>query len=271
VADLAASFAERIPVAVVCEMLGVPESDHVQLLQWTHDIANALRPTVSDEVIERADRATDHFWEYFRALVKAKERHPADDLLSDMIEVRDGTDRLNDDELCGLAMQLLRAGSETTISVIAGGLYSLLTNPEQAELMRACTECRSTAVEELLRYESPIQLDFTRVVLADFELQGSRLAEGDHVVPMLAAANRDPRRFPVPDQLQVDRTGVTQLAFGKGLHFCLGAPLARLEIGVAVGTVLRRFPDAVVARPPQRRGGPMVRSVQSLPVMLRPR
>lgn len=267
--DLARDFAELIPVTVMCELLGVPVADRQDHLRWTHEVSRSVNPVVSDEDLQAADHGVTKTLEYFEALIAERRSNPTDDLLSSLIAIEEQGERLSTDELTVLAWQLLAAGTETAISLVGHALLALIRNPDERRRLAGSPDLDKTAVEEFLRYEAPLQMNFPRYALADTFVAGVEISEGDVVVPVLGAGNRDPDQFSDPDRLDVGRLDAQPLTFGKGIHFCLGAAVARLEGRVAVGTVIRRFPDLELAGEPCLRGSAMIRSLSSLPVSLR--
>jgi cytochrome P450 len=198
---------------------------------------------------ETVDAAWRKMWGYLEALMAAKRAHPADDLLSALITARDEERRLEEDELIGMAFLLLVAGYITTVNLIGGGIAQLLAHPDQLKLLRDDPGLLPGAVEEFLRYDGPVNPGVIRFPTEDVEVAGETIPRGATVIVATAIADRDPTRFPDPDRLDVTRPPSPHLAFGHGAHYCLGAPLARLEGEVAIGTVLRRLRDLAPAVP----------------------
>ncbi|MFJ4326833.1 cytochrome P450 [Streptomyces tricolor] len=268
-ADLVADFALPLPVTVICELLGVPVEDRYDFQRWTD--AMLLRgqelpdPAVVDEAWRRM-RA------YVTALTGAKRAHPEDDLLSALISAHDEEQRLSHDELIAMTFLLLVAGYVTTVNLIGGGIAALLAHPDQQALLRDRPELLPDAIEEFLRYDGPVSPGIARFAREDVEIAGVTVPRGATVVIASAIADRDPARFPEPDRLDITRRDNGHLAFGHGIHYCLGAPLARLEGRIAIGTVLRRLPDLALAVPPAelpwRPGG--LRGPARLPVTFTP-
>jgi cytochrome P450 len=272
-ADLVTSYADLIPVTVVCELLGVPHEDHEECRAWSEEIALAIEPVVPDEHLRRADAATAHYHEYFERLVVDRRAHPRDDLLTLLAQAEDGGDRLSNGELVAMAQLLLGAGFETTRNGIAGGILALLRHPEELAQARAQPTLDRAAVDELLRHTSPNQTAVARFALTDVEVEGATVPAGAVIAPVIAAANRDPARFADPDRLDLDRPDGSPLTFAPGPHLCLGAPVARLEVELAVGTLVRRFPhlELLDADPPMRPTcslGPGPRGPRHLPVRM---
>jgi len=243
--DVMAELAFPLPVAVIGELLGVPAADRHQFQGLVRATTVALEPVSTPEDLHAARAARSQMEDYFRALIDERRRRPGDDLLSELIAVRDGSDQLSEDELIATAILLFAAGFETTTNLIGNGLLALLRHP--AQLCRVQDAARAgdaialaRAVEELLRWDSPVQLD-VRIAFEDTEVGGVPIAAGEGVMTLLGAANRDPARFSDPDVLDVGRDEGPPLSFGAGIHFCLGAPLARMEGQVVFGRLLSRF------------------------------
>ncbi|MEU9374459.1 cytochrome P450 [Streptomyces sp. NPDC048255] len=263
--DLIRDFAVPLPMTVICELLGVPDLDSARFRYWSGEIVAPLGTAGPDS------RVIGQLTAYLVELVEAKAADPGEDLLSALIRTRDEDgDQLSPDELIGMAFLLLIAGHETTVNLIGNGVRALLEHPEQLAALRADPEgLIDGAVEEMLRYDGPVQHATYRFALADLELGGVTVPAGSSVLVALAAADRDPARFAEPDVFDIRRTGPGHLAFGHGIHFCLGAPLARMEGRIAVRALLERFPE--LAEDPE--GGPrdwlpgtLVRGVTRLPL-----
>jgi cytochrome P450 len=264
--DLIPLYAEPLPVQVIAELLGVPESDWALLRPWSNAIVKMYEYAVTDAQRDGAERASREFVEYLRDLVALRRKQPGDDLVSSLIAETDadGT-RLSEDELVTTCTLLLNAGHEATVNVVGNGMTALLGHPEQLAAVRDDPALVPTAVEELIRFDSPLQL-FERTATADTEIDGVVVEEGTKIAALLGAANRDPAAFAEPDRLDVTRADNPHLGFGAGIHFCVGAPLARVELQVSLATLLRRFPSLALAEPPQRRPEFVIRGVRSLPV-----
>ena len=234
-------FAYPLPAIVIAEMLDVPPEDRDLFIKWTGDFARLLDGfDMSFEGVIQALSGVSEFMDYFRAIVKQRRTAPRDDLLQAMISAEEQGDKLNEEELLGNCVLLLAAGHGTTTHLLSNGMLALLRNPEQLELWRTHPELASSAVVELLRYDSPVQLT-SRHPKEDLEIAGKQISEGQEVLLSLGAANHDPALFPTPDQLILQRPEGRHMAFGQGVHFCLGAPLARLETEIAFNTLLRRL------------------------------
>ncbi len=265
--DLLASFAFPLPITVICELLGVPAGDRDDFRTWSATIvANTAAPGVFQAHATAMVR-------YFRALLAAKRREPADDLLSALIAARDDEDSLSENELVSMAFLLLVAGHETTVNLIASGVLALLLNPAELARLRAEPALIGAAVEELLRYVNPVNHTTFRCAAEPVEIGGVRINRGDPVIVALSGANRDPARFGDPDRLDLGRDSAGHLAFGYGIHYCLGAPLARLEAEIAISGLLARFGSiglAVPAASLRWRPSTLIHGLESLPVRLAP-
>lgn len=242
VVDVVEGLAYPLPIRVICELLGVPEADLDQWQAWSVGI-------VAPDLDEIA-RATRGLVGYMRELVAAKSAEPGDDILSTLIHAReDDGDRLSEEELISLSITILLAGHETTVRLLGNGLLMLLTHPDQRRRIHADPALVTTAVEEMLRYAGPAEIAPMRYARETVELGGVTIPEGDAIQIVYATANRDPRRFGQPDLIQLDRADNPHLGFGQGIHFCLGAALARAEADIAFRRVLARFPDLTLAVP----------------------
>jgi cytochrome P450 len=264
--DLISRYAEPLPVQVIAELLGIPEADWPLLRPWSNAIVKMYEYTVSPAQRSAAEDASREFVEYLRRLVAERRAAPADDLVSSLITETDAEGaRLTEDELVTTCTLLLNAGHEATVNVVGNGVAALLAHPDQLAAVRADPALVPSAVEELIRYDSPLQL-FERTATADTEIGGVVVEKGTKVAALLGAANRDPAVFDDPDRLDVTRADNPHLGFGAGIHFCVGAPLARVELQASLATLLRRFPALAAAEAPQRRPEFVIRGVRSLPV-----
>jgi len=264
--DVVADLAYPLPVTVISEMLAIPEADRHALRRWSLDLIYTLDPMLSVEALARAQRAGAEFRAYLRELIGDRRRHLGDDLLSGLIQAEDDGQQLSPHELVATCVLLLVAGHETTSSFIGNGMLALLRHPDEYRRLHEDPGLMRSAGEELLRYDSPVQLT-GRLVLRDTEIAGVRVSAGEDVVALMGSANRDPEVFAEPDRLDVGRTDNRHLAFGGGIHFCLGAPLARLEGGIAIASLVRRFPNLALANDdPRWRDTITLRALSSLPV-----
>jgi cytochrome P450 len=242
--DLVRAFAFPLPFTVICELLGVPEPDRADL---GRGLTALLVPTSTPEEYARAKEASDAVVAMLEALVETKQRAPGDDLVSGLISARDGDERLTTQELLSTIFQLIVAGHDTTASLIGNGVVALLRNPEQLDEVRTDPTKLPAAIEELLRFDAPVPHSTFRYAVAPVEIGEATIPAGAQVIICLAGANRDPSQYANPAVLDVDRDESRHLAFGHGIHFCLGAPLARMEGQIALGTLLRRFPELRLA------------------------
>jgi unspecific monooxygenase len=263
--DLLSAIAEPLPVAVIAELLGVPSADRHLLRPWSADICRMyeLHPTEDDMRI--ASRASTEFSDYLRALSRSRRDAPAGDLISELALVVDEGERLTEDELIGTCVLLLNAGHEATVNVTGNGWWALFRNPAALDRLRAEPELVPPAIEELMRWDTPLQL-FERWVLEDVEVHGVRVPKGAELGLVFGSANRDPAVFDAPDELRIDRDPNPHLTFGAGIHFCLGAPLARLELQTSFATVLRRLPTLEPADEPRWKPGYIIRGLGSMRV-----
>lgn len=244
--DLVRAFALPIPSLVICELLGVPYADRDRFQQWT---STMLRLDADDGTLLTA---RDALFRYMRDLVSAKREHPDDALLSNLITADAPDAPPTDEELTGIGLLLLVAGHETTANMLALGAYALLSHPDQLRALRERPEDIERAVEELLRYLTIVHFGLVRVAREDVEIAGRHIRAGETVIAALAAANRDPGQFPRPDELDLTREPSQHVAFGHGIHQCLGQQLARVEMQIAFPALLRRFPALRLAVPPER-------------------
>lgn len=259
-ADLLDHLAQPLPVAVIAELLGVPEADRPRLVPWSNAIVKMYEYGVPEPRRDAAERAAAEFSGYVRELVRHRRERPGPDLISDLA----ATD-LSEDEVVATGVLVLMAGHEATVSVIGNGLWALLRHPRQWQRLLDEPGLVETAVEELIRYDSPLQL-FERTATTDVEIAGFGVGKGEKIAALLGAAARDPVVFARPDTLDVGRSPNPHLGFGAGIHYCVGAPLARIEIAAALRAVLTRLPGLHLAGPPVRRPEFVIRGLQTLPV-----
>jgi cytochrome P450 len=264
-ADVVARVAEPLPVTVIAEMLGVPEQDRHLLRPWSAGICGMYELNPSDQAMRRASRAADEFSAYVRDLAAVRREHPTGDLVSALVQVVDAGDRLSEDELVGTVVLLLNAGHEASVNVAANGWYALFRHPTALARLRGDPTLLPSALEELLRYDTPLQM-FERWALEDVEVGGQRIARGEEVALLLGSANRDPDVFADPGTLDLGRADNPHLTFGAGVHFCLGAPLARAELATLFATLLRRAPHLALAETPEWKPGYIIRGLSALRV-----
>ena len=269
--DFIAEFAGPLPCLVIMAMLGVSHGDLALMKRLSDDMALFIGSSrVSAQKYDTAQAATHEMADYFRQLIDVRRAVPGDDLLSQLVHLRNGDDRLSDDELIATCILLLFAGHETTTNHIANGLLSLMQFPAQVQKLRHDLSLTNAAVEELLRHEGPSGAQ-VRVVQVEHERHGKTLKQGDRLFMMLNAANRDPRAYADPDVVDIERDGVSHLAFGYGAHICLGFPLARTEGQVAFPVVLKRYAHIEPVTSTQRWLNSLVfRGMETLPVRVRP-
>jgi cytochrome P450 PksS len=264
--DLIRDFALPLPTTVIADILGVPVEDRHKFHRWSNALVSAGSSTWG------LLKAVPNGWALLRYVRKFIRRHrgrPREDLVSALARAEEAGDRLSDDELLAMVFLLLVAGHETTVNLIGNGTLALLEHPDQRERLRSDPALIKPAVEELLRYASPVDMATERYAREDVTVAGVSIPRGDMVFAVVASANRDERQFPNPDALDLTREPNRHLAFGLGAHFCLGASLARLEGQIAIGTLLRRFPDLRLAVAPEVlrwRRGLVLRGLEGLPV-----
>jgi cytochrome P450 len=264
--DLSADYAFPLPITVIAELLGVPSADHGRFKEWSDAI---ITPVFEDEEMEGLFAQMGEFVAYLTDFFARRRAEPRDDLVSALLAARDEEDALSETELFGTVVLLIVAGHETTVGLIGNAVLNLLANPDQLDLVRADPSVLPGAVEEVLRYEGPVERALSRWAASDVELGGQTIRRGELVIAILNAANRDAERFPEPDRLHVCRADTKHLAFGRGSHYCLGAPLARLEAEIALETLFRRLPGLRLAVEPgelEWRRTPGFRRVAKLPV-----
>ncbi len=260
--DLIGEFAYQLPTVVILELIGVPVEDRDRFRGWTNAV---LSPALDQAGLEQLHA----FLDYLRELIAERTVNPTDDLLSALVAAEESGNQLTEGELFGMLMLLIVAGHETTVNLIANAMLALWNHPEQKALLQAEPALMPRAVEEFLRYDGSVERAFVRYVRADLDLDGVLLPEGSLVIPVLGGADRDESVFAEPDTLDITRTPNQHLGFGQGSHYCLGAPLARLETEIALNTLLRRLPDIEPAVPVSElrwRPLPTFRALESLPV-----
>ncbi|MFI0452326.1 cytochrome P450 [Actinomadura sp. 6N118] len=263
--DLLADVAEPLPVNVIAEMLGVPVADRHLLRPWSADICGMYELNPSEETQRAAVRAAMEFSDYLRELARTRAANPQDDLISALAQVVDEGDRLAEDELIGTCVLLLNAGHEATVNTTGNGWWSLFRNPGELDRVRADRSLIPTAVEELMRYDTSAPM-FERWVLEDIEVAGVDIPRGSEVALQFASANRDPEVFTDPDRFDAGRDPNPHITFGLGIHYCLGAPLARIELNESFGALLRLAPDLKLVSEPKWRPGFVLRGLESLHV-----
>lgn len=273
--DVMTDLANQLPATVIAELLGLPGTEHQQFKTWSDDIAEALSGIDSGATRDElqalyilAQKSSLALSDYFRERLVELRRHPQDNLLSALAQAEEQGDRLTEDELFANCVLLMIAGHETTTNLIGNGILALLQNPSQREALTSNPELIVSAVEELLRYDSPVQ-KMGRIALADIQIAGKQIKQGQLVCLSFAAANRDPEQFALPQQLDINRYPNRHLAFGHGLHYCIGAALARLEGQIVINSVLRCLPGLQLANENlEWYRNFTLRGLKSLPVIL---
>ncbi|MEW2396469.1 cytochrome P450 [Streptomyces sp. NPDC046862] len=265
--DLLTDVAEPLPVAVIAEMLGIPESDRAQLRPWSADICGMYELNPSQETARKAVRASVEFSEYLRELIAARREEPGEDLISGLIAAYDEGDRLTEQEMISTCVLLLNAGHEATVNATVNGWSALFRHPEQLAALRADRSLVPTAVEELMRYDTPLQL-FERWVLDEIEIDGTTVPRGAEIAMLFGSANHDPAVFADPGRLDLSREDNPHISFSAGIHYCIGAPLARIELGASMAALLDRAPTLRLAEEPKRKPNFVIRGLEGLPVVL---
>ena len=257
--------AEPLPVTVIAEMLGVPETDRQHLRPWSADICKMYELNPSVDMQRDAVRASKEFSVYLRELARERRREPGEDLISQLASVLDEGERLTEDELVGTCVLLLNAGHEATVNSTLLGWWSLFRNPDRLKELRADRSLLPNAIEELLRFDTPLQM-FERWVLEPVEIHGARIPRGAELGLLFGSANRDPSVFDRPDELDLSREPNPHLSFGAGIHFCLGAPLGRQELQISFATLMDRFPNLELAAEPRWKPNYVIRGLEGLRV-----
>ncbi len=268
--DLLEMLASPLPVRVICDLLGVPIEDRERFRVWSGTMARGLDPDflLTEEMMDARDEAVVQFADYYFELLADRRAHLGDDLISHLAEVEDGGETLSEIEIFSTCILLLVAGHETTVNLLSGGVLALLRHPDQMERFRDDPDVRRGAVEEMLRYVSPVQMT-ARTITEECEFGGQVLAAGDFVLLLLASANRDPSQFERPDAFDITRTTNNHLGLGFGIHHCLGATLARMETEVALTSLLERAPRLALATEDiTYRSNVVLRGMESLPVSM---
>lgn len=264
--DLLDAYAFPLPIIVISELLGVPHEDQDQFRVWSNTVVNNETMTPGDPARQAALQA---FGAYINQLVARRREEPGDDLISALVQAEEQGDKLNQNELIAMIFLLIVAGHETTVNLIANGVLALLTHPDQLALLKQEPDLIKQAIEELLRYDGPVETSTMRFAREDLVLNGQPIRRGERVLVVLDSADRDETQFERADELDITRQVKQHLAFGHGMHYCLGAPLARLEGQIAIGTLLARMPNLRLAVAPDSlryRPSLVVRGLEQLPV-----
>ncbi|MDR3034991.1 MAG: cytochrome P450 [Kitasatospora sp.] len=263
--DLLRDVAEPLPVAVIAEMLGIPEADRAQLRPWSADICGMYELNPSEETAAKAVRASAEFSDYLRELIAARRKEPGEDLISGLIAAHDEGDRLTEQEMISTAVLLLNAGHEATVNATVNGWWALFRNPGQLAALRADRSLIPFAIEELMRYDTPLQL-FERWVLDEIEIDGTAIPRGAEIAMLFGSANHDPAVFTDPERLDLTRRDNPHISFSAGIHYCIGAPLARIELAASMAALLERAPTLTPAAEPRRKPNFVIRGLEGLSV-----
>ncbi|GEJ99297.1 cytochrome P450 [Streptomyces sp. 1-11] len=263
--DLLTDVAEPLPVAVIAEMLGVPEADRALLRPWSAAICGMYELNPSEETAASAVRASAEFSAYLAELIAARRERPGEDLISGLIAAHDEGDRLTEQEMISTAVLLLNAGHEATVNATVNGWWALFRNPGQLAALRADHSLVPSAVEELMRYDTPLQL-FERWVLDDIEIAGTTIPRGAEIAMLFGSANHDPAVFADPARLDLTRRDNPHISFSAGIHYCIGAPLARIELAASMTALLERAPALTLASEPRRKPNFVIRGLEGLSI-----
>ncbi|MFJ3823164.1 cytochrome P450 [Streptomyces nodosus] len=261
--DLLADVAEPLPVAVIAEMLGIPEADRAPLRPWSADICGMYELNPPEETARRAVRASVEFSAYLRELIAERRRNPGEDLISGLIAAHDEGDRLTEQEMISTCVLLLNAGHEATVNATVNGWSVLFRHPEQLAALRADHSLVPSAIEELMRYDTPLQL-FERWVLEDIEIDGVTIPRGAEIAMLFGSANHDPAVFDAPEKLDLTRRDNPHISFSAGIHYCIGAPLARIELAASMTALLEQAPTLRLAAEPRRKPNFVIRGLEGL-------
>jgi unspecific monooxygenase len=266
--DLLTDVAEPLPVAVIAEMLGIPEADRAPLRPWSADNCGMNELNPPEETARRAVRASVEFSEYLRELIAERRKQPGEDLISGLIAAYEEGDRLTEQEMISTCVLLLNAGHEATVNATVNGWYALFRNPDQLAALRADHSLIPSAVEELMRYDTPLQL-FERWVLDEIEIDGTTVPRGAEIAMLFGAANHDPEVFREPGRLDLTRRDNPHISFSAGIHYCIGAPLARIELAASMTALLEKAPGLRLAAEPKRKPNFVIRGLEGLTVDVR--
>lgn len=268
--DIISDFACPLPCNVIAAILGVPVEDWFKLYHWSDELSNILDPLRSLEDYELMNKVALEFTDYFKSLIAQRQKSSQKDLLSALITVKEQNNKLSEEEIISVCMLLFFTGEETTVNLIGNGMLALLRHPQQMQQIKTQPMLIQSAVEEMLRYDSPIQIT-TRVATEDVDLDGVTIRVGEKVLVSLGAANRDPAQFPDPDRFDITRSNNSHLAFADGIHYCLGAVLTRIEAEIAINTLVQELPDLKLS--PDKlewRNKVAFRSLKALPITFKP-
>ena len=264
--DLISNYAEPLPVRIIAELLGFPRSEEHLLRPWSQAIVKMYEVSPSEAVQQEARKAAAEFSQYVHDLMLARKSNPGSDLISELAQVEEAGERLSTNELIATCVLLLNAGHEASVNGFGNGMVALLNNQNQRELLFNAPDKHSeTALEEFLRFDSPLQL-FERTAKEDVEISGVKIHEGEKIASLLGSANRDESVFNQPDLMDITRTPNPHISFGGGIHFCIGAPLARLEMSIALPALIKRFPKLQLSNEPKRRDSFTLRGYERVEV-----
>lgn len=264
--DLIADYAEPLPVRIIAELLGFPRSEEHLLRPWSQAIVKMYEVSPSESAQQEAQKAASEFSQYVHDLMLARKANPGGDLISELAQVEEAGERLSTHELIAICVLLLNAGHEASVNGFGNGMVALLNNQEQRELLfRDPDKYGETAIEEFLRFDSPLQL-FERTAKEDLEISGVIIRKGEKIASLLGAANRDGNTFVNPDSMDITRSPNPHISFGGGIHFCIGAPLARLEMSIALPSLIKRFPNLNLFNEPKRRDSFTLRGYERVEV-----
>jgi cytochrome P450 PksS len=263
--DLIADYALPLPLIMIGRILGIPARDNQKFHRWTRTFLSA--PSNPNPLVIVPSMMS--FMRYLHKQIKERQAHPQDDLITALVQAREGNDMFNEDEVVSMIFLLLSAGHETTVNLIGSGMLALLEHPEQMQKLRNEPDLSKTAIEELVRFVCPAETATERYAREDITIAGTTIPRGELVLAVIGSANRDPNYFENPDTIDITRTNNRHLAFGQGIHYCLGAPLARLEAQVAIPILLQRLPRIHLTTQPEElrwRGGLILRGLEALPI-----
>ena len=261
--DVIESIAYPLPIIVISELLGVRPDDRQRFARWSADIARSIEPTISRNEANSVEQSRDALNQYFSNVIEERRRQPEEDLISRLVQAEEGGEKLSNEEMLSLLRLLLIAGNETTKNLIGNGLLALLHNPGELERLRSDPSLMESAVEEMLRFDSPVQVDL-RTAVENTLVGGTEMSCGQRVLAVIGAANRDPEAFSDPNTLDLSRNDKPNMSFGRGIHHCLGAPLARLEAAAAFRGMIYGLKEISLEKAPQFRSQLVLRGVESL-------
>jgi hypothetical protein len=268
--DVMSDFACPLPCNVIAAILGIPIEDWYKLYYWSDELSHILDPLRSLQDYEQMNKVALEFTDYFRSLIAQRQKSPQQDLLSTLIVVKEQDSKLSEEEIISVCMLLFFASEETTMSIIGNGILALLCHPQQMQQLKSRPMLIQSAIEEILRYDSPIQIT-TRVATEDINIDGITIRVGEKALVSLGAANRDPAQFPDPDRFDITRANNSHLAFSDGIHHCLGAALGRIEAEIAINTLVQQLPNLTLSQNKlEWRNKVSVRSLKALPITFKP-